>query len=175
MLVLHQFLSSQLSASCLLWSAVNCSPCSRKHENPVEKAFKPNLDLTYKKHLIFHWGKQWAWCLLGLHARVIEPFFCVRQCNNLMFSRKQACNVKIMKHFDHKEAKKIVFIHVLRLFLSCSVYSVYTVYLLRARSSPLNPFVSLLSYPFFSPVHMQPPEMDRHKKSKASSSKSLCL
>lgn len=45
----------------------------------------------------------------------------------------------------------------------------------RERSSPLNPFVSLLSPPFFSPVHMQPPEMDRHKKSKASSSKSLCL
>lgn len=32
------------------------------------------------------------------------------------------------------------------------------------RSSHLNPFVSLLSSPFSSPVHMQPPEIDRDKK-----------
>lgn len=79
-----------------------------------------------------------------------------------------------MQHFDHKNAKDLIY--PCSLWLS-ALYGLFSPYSLSALSVliSLNPFVSPLSYPFFSPVHMQPPEMGRNKNNKASSSKSLCL
>lgn len=104
----------------------------------------------------------------------------IPQCHCLMISRKHACNVKIMKQFPFWSGgnKKLSSSSFSVGF--CTMLSLLSVQFIFSESktehsSPLNPFVSLFSPPFFSPVHMQPPEMDRDKKSKASSSKSLCL
>lgn len=79
-----------------------------------------------------------------------------------------------MQHFDHKNAKDRIYPCSLWLSVQYGLFSPYSLCALSVLISS-KPFCLPLSYPFFSPVHMQPPEMGRNKNSKASSSESLCL
>lgn len=118
-------------------------------------AFCEDMGMTCYK------DQSWNWSRFDLSILCVTT-----QHNHFMIFSKQACNFKIPERVILM-THKVLFIHF-SMVLCTKAPLPHTQFIFSGskteHSSPLNPFVSLLSLPLFSPVYMQPLEKDGNKK-----------